>query len=91
MTGLKLDSIIAVKFPAKNNLQMARLNCPCNFCFGEKKKIKIPELYHIYIYIYMLNESSHDVSSCLNDFKNFRLYFSLINLRNGPTSEYTRT
>ena len=87
MTRLKLDEIIAIKFPAKCNLQMARVNCPCPFGCRGKKKIKIPELYHLY----MPDESPHDVSSCLNDFKNFRLYFSLMALGSGTTSEHTRT
>lgn len=78
---------MAIKFPTKCNLQMARVNCSCTFGCEGKKKIKIPERYPMY----MLDELSHDVSSCLNDFKNFRLYFSLMNLGNGPTSEYTRT
>lgn len=61
MTRLKLDEIPAVKFPAEGNFQMARVNLPCNFgCGREKKKSKkIPELY--------LDESSHDVSFCIND------------------------
>lgn len=62
MTRLKLDEIPAVKFPAEGNFQMARVNLPCNFGCGRKKKKKskkIPELY--------LDESSHDVSFCIND------------------------
>jgi len=38
----------------------------------------------------MLDELSCDVSSCFDDFKNFRLYFSLMDLGNGPTSEHAR-
>lgn len=63
MTRLKLNEIPAVIFPAEGNLQMARVNLPCNFGCEENKKSrkKIAELY--------LDESSCDVSFCINDSK----------------------
>lgn len=65
MTTLKLDEIPAVKFPAEGNFQMARVNLPCNFGCGRKKKKK--ERKNSRAVSWYLDESSHDVSFCIND------------------------
>lgn len=65
---------------------MTVVNLPHTFGCGEKNKNKKnPEVYHN-----ILDEFSYDVSSCFSDFKNFRLCFSLMDLGNVCTSEYTR-
>lgn len=83
MTRLKLDEIPAVKFPAEGNLQMARVNLPCNFGCGKKKKNK--KKFQSCI---LMNRPMMCHFALMT--KNFRQCFSLMVLGSVPTSEYTR-
>lgn len=84
MTTLKLDEIPAVKFPAEGNFQMARVNLPCNFGCGRKKKKKAKKFQSCILM------NRHMMCHFALTTKNFRLCFSLMVLGSVPTSEYTR-
>lgn len=87
MTRLKLDEIPAVKFPAEGNFQMARVNLPCNFGCGRKKKKKSEKIPELYLGILMNRPMMCHFALTT---KNFRLCFSLMVLGSVPTSEYNR-